>query len=83
MDRLSIILTLMTGAVATGSLTILAFSLGYYGWPAIIAAAVIGYLVSWPAAYLVSRRVKRLDPNWRDDRVKETGMVPKPDAPEV
>ena len=32
MDRLSIYLTLMTGAVITGTLVIVLLTLGYYGW---------------------------------------------------
>ena len=84
MDRLSIILTLMTGAVLTGGLVIAAFSLGWYGWPAVIGAAVIGFGASWPSAYLISRRIKRQDPGWDETRVDRVdGKVPDPDAPEV
>ena len=83
MDRLSIILTLMTGAVLTGSLAITAFSLGFYSWQAVAAAAVIGFLLSWPLAYLVSRRIKRADAEWDDGMRSGTGVLPKPGAPEV
>jgi len=84
MDRRSIILTLMTGAVLTGGLVIAAFSLGWYGWPAVIGAAVIGFGASWPSAYLISRRIKRQDPGWDETRVDRVDRkVPDPDAPEV
>ncbi|AHM05141.1 hypothetical protein roselon_02843 [Roseibacterium elongatum DSM 19469] len=83
MDRLSIVLTLMTGAVLTGSLTVAAFSLGYYGWPAVIFAAVVGFIASWPVAYLISRWIKRSDPAWTDRKPQQSRIVPDPDAPEV
>jgi predicted PurR-regulated permease PerM len=83
MDRPSIVLTLMTGAVLTGSLTIAVFTFGYYGWPTIIAAAIVGFLASWPVAYLVSRRIKRDDPGWDSRKARTAGPVPNPGAPEV
>lgn len=83
MDRLSIVLTLMTGAVLTGTLAIVAFTLGYYGWPAIMLAAILGFLASWPVAYVISRWIKRSDPTWDADRKPDSTVVPKPDAPEV
>ena len=74
----------MTGAVLTGGLVIAAFSLGWYGWPAVIGAAVIEFGASWPSAYLISRRIKRQDPGWDETRVDRVdGKVPDPDAPEV
>ncbi|GAA5072655.1 hypothetical protein N0B44_14705 [Roseibacterium beibuensis] len=83
MDRFSILLTLPVGAVATGAFTILAFNLGFYAWPAVIGAAVLGFGLSWPLAYVISRRVKRQDPNWDETRVERTGTVPNPAAREV
>jgi putative flippase GtrA len=83
MDRLSIVLTLMTGAVLTGSLVILVLSLSFYGWPAILAAAAVGFLASWPVAYLISRWIKRSDPHWDESRKEQTGVIPDPQAPEV
>jgi hypothetical protein len=83
MDRLSIVLTLMTGAVLTGGLVVAAFSLGWYGWPPILGAAAIGFAASWPVALTISRRIKRADPSWdetRIDRVPDT--IPRPGAPE-
>lgn len=83
MDRLSILLTLMTGAVLTGGLAIAAFTLGYYSWPVIIGVAAIGFALSWPVAYVISRRIKRRDEDWDDSKAKKTGVVPDPGAPEV
>ena len=83
MDRLSIVLTLMTGAVLTGSLTIALFTLGYYAWPAVIAAAVVGFLASWPVAYKISRWIKRSDPVWDETKSRDTGVIPEPASREV
>lgn len=83
MDRLSLYLTLATGPVTTGVLVIAAMSMGYYGWPVIGTAAAIGFLLAWPAAYLVSRRIKRNDPDFDHTREHDTGVIPDPKAPEV
>ena len=81
MDRLSLYLTLATGPVAVGGLVITVLALGYYTWPAIGGAAVVGALAAWPLAYLISRRVKRKDPNF--DHTREGGLIPDPSQPEV
>ncbi|PTE21039.1 hypothetical protein C5F48_14360 [Cereibacter changlensis JA139] len=84
MDRLSIILTLVTGAMITGGLVIIAFSFGYYGWGPIVAALVIGLVLAWPAAWLISRRIKRQDPAWDETHVEHVpSPIPQPGAPEV
>ncbi len=83
MDRLSIILTLMTGAVLTGGLVVIAFTFGLYGWPAILGAAIIGFGASWPVALMISRRIKRQDPAWDETRIERTDSVPRPGSPEV
>ncbi|MCE6970310.1 hypothetical protein [Cereibacter sphaeroides] len=84
MDRLSIILTLMTGAVITGGSVILFFTIGWYGWAPIAVAVLAGLLLSWPVAWLISRRIKRKDPQWDETAVERVpSPIPKPDAPEV
>ncbi len=83
MDRLSIILTLMTGAVITGIFIVSGFTLGFYSWWTVTIAAGFGYLLAWPAAYVIARHVKRQDPNWRakspNDARTEVGV----NAPEI
>lgn len=83
MDRLSLYLTLATGPVTTGVLVIAGMSMGYYGWPVIGIAAATGFVLAWPAAYLVSRRIKRQDPDFDHTKEDRTGLVPDPRAPEV
>ena len=83
MDRLSLYLTLATGPVTTGVLVIAAMSMGYYGWPVIGTMAAIGFLLAWPTAYLVSRRIKRKDPDFDHTREDDTSVIPDPKAPEV
>ena len=84
MDRLSIYLTLIVGAMVTGGLVTVVLSLGWYSWTAIGGAAIVGVLLTWPVSYAISRRIKRDDPEWdasKVDRVK--GVIPDPAAPEV
>lgn len=64
MDRLSIVLTFMTGSVLVGGLVIAVLALGYYSWPPIAGAIAVGLVLTWPAAYVISRMIKRQDPNW-------------------
>jgi uncharacterized membrane protein YraQ (UPF0718 family) len=83
MDRLSILLTLMSGPVLTGAFVITAFTLGFYGWTTVLMGAVFGFVLSWPAGYAVSRLLKRHDRNWDHTAVERTSKIPEPGAPEV
>lgn len=84
MDRLSIFLTIIVGAMITGGLVALVLSFGWYSWLAIGGAAALGVALSWPASYAISRRIKRQDPNWDATKVDRVdGVIPDPSAPEV
>ncbi|MEX5730026.1 membrane associated rhomboid family serine protease [Rhodovulum iodosum] len=84
MDRLSLVLTLAVGALVTGGFVIAVLAMGYYNWAAIGGAAAAGFLLSWPGAYMVSRRIKRRDPEWDHRRAERAkGPIPRPGAPEV
>lgn len=84
MDRLSIFLTLAVGAMVTGGLIIVVLSLGWYSWPAIGGAAILGLFLTWPVSYAISRRIKLQDPGWDSTKVDRVeGVIPDPDAPEV
>lgn len=82
MDRLSVFITLMTGAVLTGGLAIAFFTFGYYTWQAVAISAVVGFLLAWPVAYVISRRIKRNDPDFDHTRRKDH-TIPDPNAREV
>ncbi len=71
MDRLAIVLTLVTGLPLTGVLVILAFTFNWYGWPPIVVAAVVGFGLAWPLGYVISRRIKARDPLWNARRGEE------------
>jgi len=84
MDRLSLYISLASGAVTTGVLVIIVLSLGYYNWWAIGLAALAGFVLAWPAAYLISRRIKARDPEWKPEAEPgDYGLIPPRDAPEV
>lgn len=83
MDRLSLLLTFMTGAVLVGSFVIVVFALGMFSMTTLFIAAVAGLLLTWPAAYVISRKIKREDPGWDETRLKRTDSVPRPSDPEV
>ncbi|WP_439156312.1 hypothetical protein [Yoonia sp.] len=79
MDRLSIVLTFMTGSVLVGSLLIIVLSLGFYGWTPILAAVAVGLLLTWPSAYVISRWIKSADPGWQP-KSGATDATDKPDT---
>lgn len=84
MDRFSIVLTLVVGPVVMGVLVVTVMSLGWYNWSAIGGAAALGFVLTWPASYLISRRIKRQDKGWDETKVDEvSGIVPDPSAREV
>ncbi|MFU8863824.1 MAG: hypothetical protein ACNA7O_07905 [Rhodobacterales bacterium] len=84
MDRLSMYLTIVVGALVTGTLVTIVLILGWYSWPAIGAAAAIGMLATWPVSYAISRRIKRKDSDWDDSKIDRVeGVIPDPKAPEV
>ena len=76
MNRLSIVLTLVTGSVLVGGLVIGVLSFGLYNWQPIAIAVGVGLLLTWPVAYVISRRIKRRDPGWE----LKSGKPTAPDA---
>jgi len=83
MDRLSIVLTLAVGALITGGFIVIVLALGFYNGWAILGAGILGLCLSWPGAYMVSRRIKRRDPEWDETKIDEAGNLPRPDDREV
>jgi hypothetical protein len=59
-------------------------SLGWYSWTALALAAALGTLLTWPASYVISRRIKRQDPNWDETKVEHVqDVIPDTSAREV
>jgi type IV secretory pathway TrbD component len=83
MDRLSFFITFFTGPVITGIFAITFFSFGWYSWVAVATGVVIGWAAAWPVAYVISRKIKREDPDFDHTRVKRTDAVPRPTEREV
>lgn len=87
MDRLSIFLTFMTGSVLVVGLLATVLALGLYQWPAILIAVAVGLILTWPAAYAVSRWIKRWDPGWSirsgRPRTRPAREGDRPDYPET
>ena len=84
MDRLSILLSILSGALITGFLATTAFTMGYYNWWVIGGAAIIGFLMAWPSAYYVSRLIKNQDQQWSTERnPMKYGPIPERNAKEV
>ncbi len=81
MDRLALILTLISGSMITGTLVVTAFSLDYYAWWTVLGSAAIGYGMAWPSARLISKRIKRDDPAWTLE--EPDGLLPKPGGREM
>lgn len=76
MKRLSFYLALLSWTLVSGALIIAAFSMGYYNWWVIAIAVVAGFLIAWPSARLVARRIKENDPEWSVHRdAPRTGPV--------
>ncbi|MCM2561524.1 hypothetical protein M8756_05555 [Lutimaribacter sp. EGI FJ00015] len=84
MDRLKYVL-IPSGVfpVLAGGFLIVALSLGYYTWPVIVGAVALGAVLTLPVAHLVSRRIKREDPNFNHRRNSADGVLPDPTAREV
>ncbi|MCV2893228.1 hypothetical protein [Lentibacter sp. XHP0401] len=84
MDRLAFYITMMAAWSLSGTFVIIALVLGYYNLWAIVIAAGAGLLLAYPAGYLISRKVKRDDPDWNPRHEPgDFGVVPPADAPEV
>jgi hypothetical protein len=72
------------GALVTGTLVIVVLSMGWYSWPSIGGAAAVGFLLTWPLSYAISRRIKRKDYDWDETRLEDVkGVIPKPSEREV
>lgn len=83
MDRLAIVLAVISGLCIAGAALIAALALGFYTWISIAVCVAVGAVLAWPTGRLISRRIKREDPNWNPrHKPGDFGVVPPADAPE-
>lgn len=80
MDRLNLYLIMMGVPSVAGAFVIIFFAAGWYSWPAIALAGVLGLVLGVPVSKLVSWRIKKDDPSF--DPPKQDGILPDPTAPE-
>ncbi|WP_426036657.1 hypothetical protein [Cypionkella sp. TWP1-2-1b2] len=82
MDRVIIFATLIVGVVFAGGLVAALLRFGWYSWLAFDGAAAIGFTLTRPTSYAISRRIKQQDPNWDATKVDGTeNAIPGPAAP--
>lgn len=60
MLRLSFIVHLFVGATLTGMAIVVALTMGWDTLQPLLIAAVLGYLVSLPASWLVAKKISTL-----------------------
>lgn len=84
MDRLALYMAMLTGSSIAGAVVIAGLSLGYYSVWTIVIAGIAGALLAWPTGYVISRWIKRDDPDWTPEADPDTqSWRPTPNAPEV
>lgn len=59
MDRLSFDLTFMTASALVGGLVMAALFMGHYAWQSLVGAIIMGFMLTWPVAYAISRVLGR------------------------
>lgn len=64
MDRLALYLTWLSAIGISGTLIIVALSLGYYSVWVIIGCVIVALLIAYPGGKLVASRIKKEDPAW-------------------
>lgn len=57
MLRLASILFSLVGTALAGTLVIAAFTMGYYTWPAILGAVVVGVVLALPVSWVLAKRL--------------------------
>ncbi|EPX82257.1 hypothetical protein [Salipiger mucosus] len=84
MDRFALFLMLLSATGIAGTLIIVFMSLGIYNAWWFVGAGVVGLVMAWPSAWVVSRYVKNQDPSWEPrHKPGDYGLIPPRDAPEV
>ena len=84
MNPLTCVLALLAATTVTGPVLVAAFSLGLYGWPAVLLAIALGLFAAAALARPIEAEIKRQDPAWDEvhDRARPFASVrPRSDEP--
>ncbi|MEL6646177.1 MAG: hypothetical protein AAFY35_13435 [Pseudomonadota bacterium] len=81
MDRLTLVITLLSSAFLTAGLLVAGVSLGYDGWVTIVGSIIIALGVSLPAARVMSVRIKRLIAERKQPITRQETIVSRRDDP--
>lgn len=68
MNPLTCVLALLAATTVTGPVLVAAFSLGLYGWPAVLLAIALGLFAAAALARPIEAEIKRQDPAWDEVR---------------
>lgn len=68
MNPLTCVLALLAATTVTGPVLVAAFSLGLYGWPAVLLAIALGVFAAAALARPIEAAIKREDPAWDEVR---------------
>lgn len=75
MNPLTLVLAMLVATTVTGPVLVAAFSLGLYGWPAVLLALSLGLFGAVALAVRIEAEIKRQDPAW-DERRDRPRLVP-------
>ena len=68
MNPLTLVLAMLVGTAVGGPFLTAAFTLGLYGWPALLLALALARFGAAVLAHRVEREIKRQDPAWDEVR---------------
>lgn len=68
MNPLTCVLAMLTGTVVAGPFLVAAFTLGHYGWPAVLFALGLAAFGATVLARRIEHEIKRQDPAWDEAR---------------
>lgn len=75
MSPLVLVLSMLVVTVVTGPFIVAAFTLGLYGWPAVLLGLALGLFGAAALARRVEREIKRQDPAW-DEEADRPRLLP-------
>lgn len=78
MSPLTLVLAMLPATAATGSFLVAAFSLGLYGWPAVLLALLLGAFGAGTLAHRIEAEIKRRDPAWDEGRDRPLTLLLSP-----